>query len=265
MHYLSDYQTFSNTQELNYHVKQQEQAHATELNATDRTILRFIARYSVKYSGASHLKVATMAEGVGRSERTISRVLKRLESLGIIRRIGMIRPKSGGRGASIIQILPFDSEKMAERMTERRDIDKATQTRDKRQHFENEPLFKRYIPNSRTRDGERDGSKRGLRTAIPTAIYEALSPYFDVKSLYDTYGILLRAKASIDRTITLEDYAADYIDEFYNIVRKYKLGQIRSLNGVLFIAWQRVTSEISRRMSIAAGQGLASLFAEVMT
>lgn len=255
MHYLSEYQTFNNTQELNYHVKQHEQAHANELNATDRNILRFIARYSVKYSGASHLKVGTIAEGVSKSERTIARVLKRLESLGIIRRIGMIRPKSGGRGASIIQILPQETAQTAERMAERAESEKATETTDKRRHSENEPLCNRNISNTRTRDGEASGglsgkaaSKRGLSTAIPETIYEALTPYFDARGLYDTYGILLRAKASIDRRITLEDYGDEYVDVFYNVIRKYKLGQVRSLPGLLYSAWQKLTGEISRRI-----------------
>lgn len=250
MHYLSDYQTFKNTQELNYHVKQQEQAHVNELNATDRSILRFIARYSVKYSGASHLKVATIAEAVEKSERTVGRVLKRLESLGIIRRIGTIRPKSGGKGASIIQILPY----MSDRMSDSEVTEKATQATDKRPLSENEPLHKRYNSITRTRDekashqNEEAASKRGLRAAIPSPIYEALAPYYDVNELYDTIGILFRSKASIDRTITLEQYADDYIDVFYNVIRKYKLGQVRNLSGLLYSAWQRVTAEISRRV-----------------
>lgn len=254
MYYLSDYQTFNDVHELNHHVKQHEQAHYNELNATDRSILRFIARYSVKYSGASHLKVATIAEAVEKSERTVGRVLKRLESLGIIRRIGTIRPKSGGKGASIIQILPY----MSERMSDSEVTEKATQATDKRPLSENEPLHKRYNSITRTRDekashqNEEVASKRGLRTAIPTPIYEALAPYYDARGLYDTYGILLRAKASIDRNITLEQYADDYIDVFYNVVRKYKLGQVRNLSGLLYSAWQRVTSEISRRIGASS-------------
>lgn len=266
MYYLSDYQTFNDVHELNHHVKQHEQAHYNELNATDRAILRFIARYSVKYSGASRLLVATIAEGVGKSERTIARVLKRLESLRIIRRIGTIRPKSGGKGASIIQILPFDSDKLTDRLADCEEGEKSTPATGERLLFDKEPLHKQSNYNTRTRDGAgsftRDGassfarngegeevaSKRGLRTAIPTPIYEALAPYYDVNELYDTIGILFRSKASIDRTITLEQYADDYIDVFYNVIRKYKLGQVRNLSGLLYSAWQRVTAEISRRV-----------------
>ena len=140
--------------------------------------------------------------------------------------------------------------------------EKSTETTDKRTYSENEPLSKQYNSNTRARDGI-DG-KRALRTAIPTPIYKAIEPFFDAKGMYDTYGILLRAKASVDRTITLEEYADDYIDEYYNVIRKYKLGEVRSLNGLLYSAWQRVTAEISRRRTSAAGKGLASLFAEVL-
>lgn len=258
--YLSEYQTFNNTQELNYNVSQHEKAHQDELNATDRSILRFIARYSVKYSGASHLKVATIAEAIEKSVRTVNYVLKRLEENRIIKRISRMRRKSGGNGANIIQILPY----IAEPVAHRQDSDKATEPRRQPSISENEPLCNRYIPNTHTRDGI-DG-KRALRTAIPTPIYKAIEPFFDAKGMYDTYGILLRAKASVDtsRSITLEEYAEEYTDEFLNIIRKYKRREVRSLPGLLYVAWQRVTAEISRRRTLAAGRGLASLFAEVM-
>src|SRR5690606_19186227 len=98
MHYLSKYQTFKDKAELNFHVEQHIKATYNELNATDRSLFKMIARYSVKYPGASHLKAATMAEAIGRSDRTVRTILSKLERLGLIKRIKRNRIKSGGRG-----------------------------------------------------------------------------------------------------------------------------------------------------------------------
>lgn len=88
-------------------------------------------------------------------------------------------------------------------------------------------------PNARTRnakdDDERD--KRGLKTSIPKAIYDGLSPFFNAQELYKKYGILLRAKSEYDskKEIYFEDHGNEYIDEFYNVLRHYKLGKIKSI------------------------------------
>lgn len=264
MHYLSQYQSFDSVQELNHHVKQHTNRRYHDMNETQRQVLQLISQYSVKFAGASHLRIQTIADAIGKSRRTVERAIRVLIDLNVIERLNTTRRVSGGKGANIYRILPCEERDVASEVSHCEESAEVTAPKDNAPITEKESAnLLSYNSNIHTRDGN-DAAKRGLRSAIPTQIYEALTPYFDAKGMYDTYGILLRAKASVDRKITLEEYADDYIDEYYNVIRKYKRGEVRSLNGLLYSAWQRVTAEISRRRALAAGKGLASLFAEVL-
>ncbi|MEK5104191.1 helix-turn-helix domain-containing protein [Cytobacillus sp. FSL M8-0252] len=106
MHYLSNYQTFQSKQQLNEAVADHLSAHHYELSETVREVLNTIARYAVKFAGAAHLKAATLAELIGKSEKTIRRAINRLQDLRIIRKVVTNRKVTGGQGANIIQILP---------------------------------------------------------------------------------------------------------------------------------------------------------------
>lgn len=78
-----------------------------QLNDTDRAVLDVLARYSCKVIGKSWLAKSTIAELVGKSRRTIIRVCKKLESLGIIRQYERKRATGDRRQTSnLIVILP---------------------------------------------------------------------------------------------------------------------------------------------------------------
>lgn len=270
MHYLTEYQTFNDKQELNYHVKQHIDVNYEDTNATDRQVFKFIARYAVKYAGASHLKVNTIADYIERTPRTVRNVLAKLERLGMIRRITKNRKKTGGQGANIIVILPFNSERTScqtsEPISVRTEDEKPTETEEEASNSEKEPLRKHAFFNNNvlaTRIGEITGTEdtkgnftetsskqaRALRQSIPEVIYDALSPFFNADELYKTYGILLRAKSKTGERITLEEFGKDYVDVFMNVVRHSKLGNVKfNFDGLLYAAWSRLSSEISRRI-----------------
>src|SRR5690606_19903840 len=78
-----------------------------KLNETDRAVLDLLAQYSCKVIGKSWLAKSTIAELVGKSRRTIIRVCKKLESLGIIRQYERKRATGDRRQTSnLIVILP---------------------------------------------------------------------------------------------------------------------------------------------------------------
>lgn len=107
MHYLSDYQTFQSKQQLNEAIAEHLSEHYYELSETDRAVLNTIACYAVKFAGAAHLKVATIANTIAKSEKTVRRAINRLQDLRIIRKLVTTRKITGGQGANIIQVLPF--------------------------------------------------------------------------------------------------------------------------------------------------------------
>ncbi len=275
MNYLFEFKTFQDKHELNHHVKRHLEATYDDINATDRQVFKFIARYAVKYAGASHLKVSTIADYIERTDRATRNILAKLERLDMIKRITRNRPKSGGRGANIIVILPFKednisednseniSDQSSESTSEQIDNDKPTDAKEQTNKSENEPL--RNLSKKHTYVlATADDKPRALRQSIPEVVYEALSPYFDAEGLYKTYGILLRAKAMVNRNITLEEFGSEYIDVFLNVVRSRKLGKIRrNFDGLLYVAWSRLSHEIGRRIN-ARGNDNMRLFAELI-
>lgn len=108
MYYLQDHQTFTSKTELNEAVANHLSHNNSKLNETDREVFLFISRYSVKYYGASHLKVATIANNLNKSTRTVQRSIKKMEGLHMIKKLPFIRSVSGGYGANLYQILPYD-------------------------------------------------------------------------------------------------------------------------------------------------------------
>jgi len=255
MNYLHEYSTFETVEELNEAINDHIQRNQYELNDTDRNVFLMLSRYAVKYLGAAHLKTDTIAKAIGKSIRTVQRSIRKLERLGMIERVEFIRKKSGGHGANIYRIL---STNVSAGMSEREPADKPTQASNKADDRASESINSisdnTYILETNKRA---DIIKRGLRNAIPKPIYNALAPFYDGKGVYDTYGILLRAKARIDRTIALESHHERYIDAFYNVIRRYKRGIVRNLDGYLFAAWERLSAEISRQMSVHEGDILA--------
>lgn len=108
--YLSSYQTFTTVEEMDGHIKKHLKKHVDLLNDTDQTILLLLANYCCKYPGAAHLKVETICGLSKKSESTVRRALRKLESLFIIRKISTIRRVTRGHGANILIILPANDK-----------------------------------------------------------------------------------------------------------------------------------------------------------
>jgi predicted transcriptional regulator len=113
--YLSEFKTFNDIESLNKAIYDHICAHYYNLNETDRKILKTLGRYAVKYLGAAHLKVVTIAETIGKSEKTVRRSLNKLQKLGIIRKVVTTRKVLGGYGANIYVILPCDQSSVSNR------------------------------------------------------------------------------------------------------------------------------------------------------
>lgn len=105
--YLKEYQTFESVTEMDAHIRSHLTEHYYKLNDTDRTVLSFLAQYACKYPGAAHLKVKTVTQAINKSDSTVRRSLRKLESLRIIERNSTIRRVAKGYGANILVILPY--------------------------------------------------------------------------------------------------------------------------------------------------------------
>lgn len=113
---LKQYINFESLEELNHHTKQH--ISNNELSNTQFNLFTLLARYSVKYLGASYLKLDTIAGLLSLSKSTVQRGLRELVKLNIITKVHNYR-KSGGFGASIFVINQFDSGQHEDDMTTR--------------------------------------------------------------------------------------------------------------------------------------------------
>ncbi|MGE7113672.1 helix-turn-helix domain-containing protein [Lysinibacillus sp. NPDC047702] len=109
--YLAQYTTFESITDMDESVEDHIVAHFYDLTESERAIVRKLARHSVdkRWVGVSHLKASTIAEALEISTKTVYRAIKKLESLGIIKKQTTTKEK-GGRGANIYIILPVQSE-----------------------------------------------------------------------------------------------------------------------------------------------------------
>ena len=103
--YLAQYETFNSVHEMDAAVEQHIQQHYYALTESERAIVYKLASHALNYPGACHLKASTIANNLEISTKTVYRAIKKLESLGIIKKETTTKGK-GGRGASIYIILP---------------------------------------------------------------------------------------------------------------------------------------------------------------
>lgn len=250
MHYLSQYQTFNSKEELNAAIYAHIKRNSYDLNETDRKALKMIARYAVKFAGAAHLKAATIAELIGKSEKTARRVINKLESLGIVRKVPTIRKINGGKGANILQILPVEDANDQSTLSSRQVAETRDDKRGKTTKNENEPsnYIKRNLNNTSL---DTPVPSNALKDSLPKEVYDAMSPYFNAEELYKYYGILLRAKRSVSNNVLIEDNPQPFVTTFLNAVLKLKQGKIRNLANYLYRGWQNATIAVVRRRTFA--------------
>ena len=252
MHYLVEYQTFNNKEELNKAVYTHIKRNSPDLNETARTALKMIARYAVKFAGVAHLKAATVADLIGKSVKTARRAINKLAELGIVEKVATTRRVNGGKGANIIVIQPIKNNDDQSTVSSREHAEKPTDNSEETRNSVNEPsnLIKR-INKSTLQDTDNAVPSAAFRQSLPSEIYNVMAPYFNADELYKYYGVLLRAKRSIDPTVTIEEDSKPFTDTFLNAVYKYKRGKVRNLANYLYTAWQSATAYVSRKRAAA--------------
>lgn len=247
MHYLAEHQTFDSTAALNAAVYEHIKRNTYDLNDTDRQALKKIARYAVKFSGAAHLKAETLADLIGKSVKTARRALNKLATLGIVKKIATTRKINGGKGANIIVILPVDDQST---MSNRGQAEKPTETTAEAPKTENEPSDS--IKRSKKQNNVLDTATvpaEALKGALPDEIFIAMSRYFDAEDIYKYYGILLRAKASVDRSIRLEEHAAPFVEAWHATIMKAKSHEIRRFDDYLYAGFRKAAWTVKARLN----------------
>ncbi|MYL34312.1 helix-turn-helix domain-containing protein [Pontibacillus yanchengensis] len=118
MNYVSlaiKHQPFKSKEEMNEAIKFHIGEHGSQLSDTEVEMIHLLSRYACKYPGVAFLKNDTIANLIGKSRRTVIRVLNKLVDLSIITRIENMRLQSGGNGANLYIINPTVTPNMSQR------------------------------------------------------------------------------------------------------------------------------------------------------
>lgn len=229
MNYLHKYAMFNSVKEMDEAIAEHIRRNQYELNETDRDVLMMLSRYSVKYKGAAHLKIDTIAAAIGKSGRTIQRVLRKLERLNIIERKEFIRKKAGGHGANIYIILPVD---VAAEMTGREDADKPMDISDS---DTDEPietinlLSNNNITKSNTyQETSYSMPYRKIRKAIMTFIGNRDNVN---KLIYRLYGVFLAHTKPLRFAYSMDELISTGIKAIHATFHATKRKKIRNIAG----------------------------------
>jgi len=115
--YLAQYETFNTVADMDENVEDHIAAHFYDLTESERAIVFKLASHSLEYPGACHLKASTIAAALEISTKTVYRSVKKLEELGIIKKVPGTK-LNGIKGASIYRILPYVPSSVSQRETD---------------------------------------------------------------------------------------------------------------------------------------------------
>jgi DNA-binding transcriptional ArsR family regulator len=194
--------------------------------------------------GVSWLKVATLAQIIGKSEKTVRRALKALEVAGIICRVPTIR-EQGGRGHDITIILPMSSRDQSE--SPRDDADFSPETLK-----ETNIQAKKYVSESvETLDHTFTPSH------IPADFTRAAKPFFGAYRIYRLWGTVKAAHRNSGLTAPLERVIDVVIQALRESVFALKARRIRGDFGGYFYGTLAGMFAVERRREVAAEGGAA--------
>lgn len=228
--YLAQYTTFNSVEEMDQHVEKHIQAHYYDLTKSERAIVFKLASHSLQYPGASHLKAETIADSLGISTKTVYRAIKKLESLGIIKKVNYTRGK-GGQGANIYIILPHN---VPAKMSEQSNAENTNKDNISEQNFEKQPLNS-FNQNNNLIDTYATQSLTDVDNLLTTkeqTPYQKLKQfvsYFvnDSKLASKCYGIFL---AQVSKQINKPDIDIA-IEALKYTFRAVKNGRVKSITG----------------------------------
>lgn len=182
--------TFETLEQLNQSVRKYKENY--ELNKTEIAVLDILHRFSAKYKGVSFLCKNKIGELIGKSRRTIIRVCKRLETLGIIRQHEMKRSKDMQQTSNAIVIQPIVTQEERENVTPIK-----------------QDLAKTNKQNTKVR------TQAPIKPSwIPSAFYEYLAYHFGSIRDIETYWRSVHAITYRMTNLTTEDKVEIGIESF---------------------------------------------------
>ncbi|WED86947.1 helix-turn-helix domain-containing protein [Bacillus velezensis] len=133
--------SFRSVDELNGAIRTHIYRNKSDLTPAAIEVLKVLSRHAVKTPGVAYLKLASIAELIGKHRVIVIRSIKRLVDLGIIRKEIKYRPVSGGNGANMYVILPAVKTDATPSVLPRQEAEKPTEAKPEAPKRENEAVI----------------------------------------------------------------------------------------------------------------------------
>ena len=236
---LEEYQTFKSVEEMDKAITEHKKEIGYKLNKTDRAVLEFLQRHSCKVPGVSYLLMETIANGIGKSIRTIRRVMKKLQGLSIIEKVHTIRKKRGGYGANVFRFLP---KSVLSEMSYRQDDEKSCNTSVQEDFSQKETIInKSYIKTYTNHSMPNHTPKRKIVKYVPKLLQHFQSHFG--KSILDIYRrIRLAAK---NYMVSCKDKIMQVAIYTFNNMQKY--ARTKSIDELLALSYVIALEEFKKQ------------------
>lgn len=229
-------QSFNSLEHLNESIRLAFQNFKSILTKSSMRVLAHIAKYSVKYLGVSFLSKQSIAETLDINIRTVRRSIRQLEELCLIKSYRLKRVNNDRREtSSAIVIQPVVSNVLPicpsnKQSINKKDINNTVVTVEPAQKESNEQVI-----------------KDALLSNLPKPL-RVLGYFFDTNDIYKHVGTIYKAKKSYD--LSIENYAEEFEMTIKQVIQSYKMGKVRNLDGVLFVAIKKLCKSIQLRSGL---------------
>lgn len=238
-------QTFTSLNDMNAALKEHKRLVSSSKHRNIYAVLDLISQHSCVYFGVSFLSQKSIAEKLNISYKTVQRSIDKLVDLGIVIKYACKRAGGDKRQTSnIVVIQPLKEDDQAEvsshetPLLNSKNINNTSET-EKAVAADRQLLI-----------------KQGLVNKLPLVLQCALAPFFDTDELYSLAGVVFKAKASIDKSIELEEHEQHYYKAIIDVMSAYKRGKVRNLAGLLSHAIKATTRTIWVKERLLSGFGL---------
>lgn len=225
------------------------------------TLLEVLKRHSCKQLGVSYMCKNTISSYLNVSYKTVQRLMKKLESLGMIKQIATKRKSDMRQTANAIVIVPFIveeevSDKNHTELTVKCPTNKTTSISLKQKNIKN-------IRNSNANPQNVDNSVNKsvdniefydytyVSSNVPTRFIDSVRPFFNnAKDIYKLWSRLNLAANKTKVNFVVADHIDVFVKTFKETIFSYKQNKVRKdIIGYMYGAWKNKMVEVARQLN----------------
>ncbi|WP_051404996.1 helix-turn-helix domain-containing protein [Bacillus cihuensis] len=247
---IKHYQSFKTIEEMDQSVRGFLYKHKAELSEGTNKVLTFIWRHSVKVIGVSFAKYDYIAKNVQLCRRTVIRAIKKLEELGIIKKIPTAK-MNGKQGVNIIIIQSFQQlDDLKNNVSPQVVTAPVTpnKTGNKQSSLCENQLKPTNVTEKRNQFDQADESttqeldESFLPESVHKEFVQAAKPFFEALAIYKLWNRVLIAYKKINLERPLEDLIEEVVSAFKQTIFAKQIGKIHStfegyFYSVLYAKW----------------------------